>query len=398
MTAVYFYSTIDILSNTFNAFLFSMLIAHKIELRANNKQQTSFTKACGVARFSYNWALDYWKILYQAHKANPALPQPTESFLRKELNAIKHTQFPFMLEVTKCAPEQAIKDLGKAFKNFWAKLAGYPQFRKKGQHDSFYIANNVFEVVGNKIKIPKLGWVKMAEELRFSGKIMSATVSRTADKWFVSITVEIPDAEMKLKLNCPENQSAVGVDLGVSALATLSNGEIIYGTKPYRALLKRVRRLSRSLSRKKKGGKNYLKAKRKLARLHARIRNIRQDCLHKLTTRLAENYAIIGIEDLNVKGMMRNHHLAQRIADMGFYEFKQQLAYKVAMRGGKLMIADRWFASSKTCSSCGHKLAELPLSVRQWQCPACQAEHDRDINAACNLRDYVLKAGSKPSA
>lgn len=373
-----------------------MLIAHKIALRPNNIQQTYFAKACGVARFSYNWALAYWKILYQAHQADPALPQPTEGLLRKELNKIKRTQFPFMLEVTKCAPQQAIKDLGKAFKNFWEKRAGYPQFRKKGQHDSFYISNDLFEVKENKIRISKLGWVKMEEKLRFSGKAMSATVSRIADKWFVSIVVEISEAE--IQLNRPENQSAVGVDLGVSALATLSNGEIVYGTKPYRALLKRVRRLSRSLSRKKKGGKNYLKAKRKLARLHARIRNIRQDCLHKLTTRLAENYAIIGIEDLNVKGMMRNHHLAQSIADMGFFEFKRQLAYKVAMRGGTLVIADRCFASSKTCSSCGHKLAELPLSVRQWQCPACQAEHDRDINAACNLRDYALKAGSKPSA
>lgn len=373
-----------------------MLIAHKIELHANNKQQTYFAKACGVARFSYNWALNYWEVLYQAHKANSTLPQPTEGLLRKELNKIKRSQFPFMLEVTKCAPQQAIKDLGQAFKNFWEKRAGYPQFRKKGRCDSFYLSNDVFEVDGNKIKIPKLGWVKMAEKLRFSGKIMSATVSRTADKWFVSITVEIPDET--IQLNRPENQSAVGVDLGISALATLSDGEIIYGAKPYKALLKQIRRLSRSLSRKKKGGKNYLKTKRKLARLHARIRNIRQDCLHKLTTRLAENYAIIGIEDLNVKGMMQNRHLAQRIGDMGFYEFKRQLAYKVAMRGGTLVLADRWFASSKTCSSCGYKLTELPLSVRQWQCPACQAEHDRDINAACNLRDYALKAGSKPSA
>lgn len=373
-----------------------MLIAHKIALNPNDTQRTYFAKACGVSRFSHNWALDYWKILYQAHKANPALPKPTEGLLRKELNKIKRKQFPFLLEVTKSAPQQAIKDLGQAFKNFWAKRANYPQYRKKGQHDSFYISNDLFEVKDDKIRIPKLGWVRMTEPLRFAGKIMSVRISRQADRWFASIAIEIPDTEMKLKR--PENQSAVGVDLGVSALATLSDGEIIYGTKPFKTLLKRVRRLSRSLSRKKKGGKNYLKAKRKLARLHARIRNIRQDTLHKLTTRLAENYAIIGIEDLNVKGMMQNRHLAQRIADMGFFEFKRQLAYKVAMRGGTLVIADRWFASSKTCSSCGHKLAELPLSVRQWQCPACQAEHDRDINAACNLRDYALKAGSKPSA
>lgn len=368
-----------------------MLISHKIVLQPNNRQRTYFAKACGVARLAYNWALDNWQKQYQAHQENNDLPKPSEMALRRQLNAIKREQFPFMLEVTKCAPQQAIKDLGKAFKNFWAGRAKYPQFRKKGHHDSFYISNDQFKVIDNQIKIPNLGWVRMAESLRFTGKIISATISRVANKWFVSIAIE---TEITPKI--AKNQSVIGVDLGVSALATLSNGEIINGAKSHKVLLKRLKRLSRSLSRKVKGSKNRDKAKRKLAKLHYKIKNIRQDCLHKLTTRLAENYQVIGIEDLNVKGMMKNRHLARSVADMGFFEFKRQLAYKVAMRGGKLVVADRWFVSSKTCSYCGFKMEKLPLSIRNWQCPNCKKQHDRDVNAACNLRDYAIKQVSMP--
>ena len=226
----------------------------------------------------------------------------------------------------------------------------------------------------------------MTENVRFSGKIMSATISRIADKWFVSITIET-----EIQPKQAENQSAIGVDLGVSTLATLSNGEIITGAKSHKALLNRLKRLSRSLSRKIKGSKNREKAKHKLARLHAKIKNIRQDCLHKLTTQLAKNHQVIAIEDLNVEGMMKNRHLARSVADMGFFEFKRQLQYKVAQFGGTLVVADRWFASSKLCSCCGYKMEKMPLLVRSWQCPQCQTQHDRDVNAAKNLRDYAFK-------
>ena len=168
---------------------YTMMIAHKIALKPNNRQRTYFAKACGVARLAYNCGLEMWQQQYQAHKENPDNPKPTEMLLRRQLNAIKREKFPFMLEVTKCAPQQAIKDLGKAFKNFWAGRAKYPQFRKKGHHDSFYLSNDQFKIIDNKIKIPNLGWVRMTENVRFSGKIMSATISRIADKWFVSITI-----------------------------------------------------------------------------------------------------------------------------------------------------------------------------------------------------------------
>jgi putative transposase len=367
-----------------------MLIAHRIALDPNNVQATYFARAAGVARFAYNWALDQWQKQYEAHKANPALPKPNQMALRRQLNAIKRERFPWMMEVTKCAPQMAIIQLGQAFENFFAGRARYPQFRKKGRDDRFTLSNDQFIVDGRRIRIPNLGWVPMREPLRFTGKILSATISRVADRWFVSITVDVPDPQLPKA----ENQGAVGVDLGASALATLSTGEVIPGPKPHKALLSRLRRLSKSLSRKQRGSANRAKAKAKLARLHARIAAIRQDALHQLTTSLTRRFHIIAIEDLNVHGMMANRHLARSIADMGFFEFRRQLQYKAAMRGGQVVVADRFFASSKTCSACGHKLETLPLSVREWTCPACGIVHDRDVNAAKNLERLALATAS----
>lgn len=366
-----------------------MLIAHRIALDPNNAQATYFAKAAGVARKAYNWALEQWQKQYESHKGNPALPKPNQMALRRQLNAIKREQFPWMLEVTKCAPQMAIIQLGEAFKNFFAGRARYPQFRKKGRDDRFALTNDQFSLDGCRIRIPNLGWVRMREPLRFTGKIMSATVSRVADRWFVSITVDTPDNPHLPKA---ENQGAVGVDLGVSALATLSTGEVIPGPKPHKALLARLRRLSKRLSRKQKGSVNRAKAKAKLARLHARIAAIRLDARHKLTTNLTRRFHTISIEDLNVRGMAKNRHLARSIADMGFHEFRRQLEYKAAMRGGQVVVADRFYASSKTCSACGHTLQTLPLSVREWTCPSCGVIHDRDVNAAINLKNMAVSS------
>ncbi len=205
-----------------------MLIAHKIALNPNNKQATYFAKACGVARFSYNWALAEWQRQYEAYKLDSALAKPSQAALRHQLNAIKREQFPWMLEVTKNAPQMAIIQLEHAFQNFFAGRAKYPKFRKKGVHDRFTLTNDQFTIKGKRVRIPNLGWVRMREALRFTGKLMSATVSRVADRWFVSITV---DTEGKLHLTETKNQGEVGVDLGVSALATLSTGETIPGPK-----------------------------------------------------------------------------------------------------------------------------------------------------------------------
>jgi putative transposase len=363
-----------------------MIIAHKIALDPNEAQESYFARACGTARFAYNWALAEWK------RQDLAGEKPSEASLRRKLNSIKDEQFPWMREVTKNAPQQAIKNLGTAFKNFFAGTGKDPQFKKKGQHDRFRADNgpdkhhpNAVEVNGKRVKLPVIGWVKMREALRFEGNIKSAVVSRTADRWFVSLSVEIEHVPP-----VRENQAVVGVDLGIKALATLSDETPpIESPKALKRNLKRLKRLSRSLCRKVKGSANRLKAKAKLARLHARIANIRHDALHKLTTDLVKRFDVIGIEDLNVGGMMANRHLARAVADVGLSEFGRQLTYKAAMHGTRVVRVDRWFPSSKTCCDCGHVHAGLTLSEREWSCDACGVIHDRDRNAAINLKNFA---------
>lgn len=367
-----------------------MLIAHKIALDLNNVQVTYMARASGTARFAYNWALSEWSRQYEAWKSDKSLNKPSQMALRRQINALKREQFPWMLEVTKCAPQLAIIQLGQAFQNFFAGRARYPQFRKKGVHDRFSLSNDQFSIDGSRIRIPNLGWVRMREVLRFTGKIISATISRVADRWFVSITVDVPDSS---HLPEAENQGVAAIDLGVSALATLSTGEPpVVGPKAHKKLFGRLRRLSRSLSRKQKGSANRNKAKQKLARLHARIANIRSDAMHKLTSDVTRRFHTVGIEDLNVRGMVRNRHLSRSISDMSFFEFRRQLEYKAGMRGGLVIVANRFYPSSKICSDCGYKLGKLPLSVRYWKCPSCGEEHDRDENAAINLKNYAVSS------
>jgi len=365
-----------------------MLVAHRIRLDPNNAQGTYLARAAGVARFAYNWALAEWKRQYEACRVDSSLPKPSEAALRRQLNAVKREQFPWMLDVTKNAPQMAIIQLGEAFKNFFACRAHYPAFRKKGRYDRFTMTNDQFLVDGKKFRIPKLGWVRMREALRFEGRIISATISRMADHWYASITVDTPD----LSLSPAETQGAVGIDLGVSSLATLSTGETIAGPRALRGLLDRLRRLSRALSRKVKGSRNRHKTKQKLAKLHARIASIRRNGLHQLTTSITRRFHIMGIEDLNVKGMLANGRLSRAISDMGFYEFRRQLEYKSAWRGGHVVVADRWFPSSKQCSGCGHVAKELGIGVRHWGCPVCGVNHDRDVNAAVNLKNMAVSS------
>jgi putative transposase len=364
----------------------TMFVAHRIRLDPNNVQATYFARAAGTARFAYNWALSEWRKQYEACKTNPTLTKPSDIALRRLLNSIKRESFPWMLDVTKNAPQMAIMQLGRAFENFFAGRARYPRFRRKGRDDRFTLTYDQFRVEGRRIRIPKLGWVRMRETLRFAGRIVSATVARVANHWYASITVETSD----LPAPPAENQGAVGVDLGVKTLATLSTGEAFEGPKALRTLLMRLRRLSRALSRKVKGSRNRAKAKLKLAKLHARIAHIRRNSLHQLSTSITRRFHTIGIEDLNVKGMLHNRHLARAIADMGFFELRRQLEYKAAWRGGQVMLVDRWFPSSKLCSGCGYRLGELGLDVRQWTCPGCGASHDRDVNAATNLRNMAV--------
>ena len=308
-----------------------MMVAHKIALDPNNKQRSYFARACGAARFAYNWALGEWKRQYQAGG------KPSEVSLRRELNALKREHYPWMFDVTKCAVQEAIIDLGAAFRAFFEKRGAYPRFKKKGLHDSFCAANETgtFRCDGKRIKLPVVGWIRMREPVRFSGVLKRVTVSRAADRWFASIMVETADIQPVV-----QPQETAGVDLGVNKLAVLSNGTAINGPKAHTALLKRLRRTSRAFSRKQHGSRNAVKARQRLARLHARIANVRRDATHKVTTHLVKTYRRIGIEDLNVRGMAQNRHLARSIMDGGFHEFRRQLEYKARFYGAIIVVAD----------------------------------------------------------
>jgi len=353
-----------------------MLLAHKIALDPNKAQRDYFARASGTARFAYNWALAEWQAQYKAGG------KPSDASLRRQLNAIKREQFPWMFDVSKCAVQEAIIDLGTGFRAFFEKRGKYPRFKRKDDRASFCAANEAgtFRSDGKRIKLPIVGWVRMREYVRFSGPLKRATVSKDGNRWFVSLMVDTDDVKPAAQ-PCAE----VGVDLGVSALATLSTGETISGPKAHKAALKRLRRANKALARKRKGSANFRKAKRRLARLHSRIANIRKDATHKLTTRLAKTHTVIGIEDLNVKGMAANRCLSRAVMDGGFFEFRRQLEYKARLYGARVVVADRWFPSSKTCSCCGVVKETLALSQRTFACDDCGFEADRDVNAALNL-------------
>lgn len=354
--------------------------AHVIKLYPTEKQKSFFVQSCGVARFGYNWALNRWNELYKQGQ------KPSAYSLIKELNSIKREQFSWMMDVGKCASQYAIHNLEKGFKRFFSKISNYPNFKKKGVKDSFVaIENNIqFKQKDFKIWIPRLGWVKCAENLRFQGKVLRVTIKRKADVWFAIINIDIYDKEISI---C-ESQTVVGVDLGIKSMLTLSNGKNIENPKPLQKYIKKLKRLQKRFSKKKKGSSNQKKEQIKLARLHLKISNIRENSIHNATKYLVNNFDKIVIEDLNVSGMIKNRKLARSLNDVSFGKIRQQLEYKCKWYGKELIIADRFFASSKLCSGCGNKKDDLKLSDRIYKCECCGLEIDRDINAAINLANY----------
>jgi len=365
-----------------------MILSHKIQLEPNKQQIGYFKKACGTARFAYNWGLAKWQEDYKIGISHNYFS------IKKLFNSIKKSQFPWAYEVSKCCSESSFSNLDAAFKNFFAKRAQFPRYKKKGIHDSFYLSNDQVRVCNNLLKIPKLSYIKMTEQLRFKGTIQSAVILRIADKWFVSISIEMSESPY----TACENQEAVGVDLGIKSLATLSTGVKF---EPLRALYKNeksLKRLQRQLSRKQKSSKNRLKARMKVAKKYYRVRCLRTDYLHKLTTFLTENYRYISIENLNVAGMVQNRHLSKSISDCAFGEFKRQLEYKSKLRDNTIFIADRFFPSSKKCSCCGNIKQELSLSERVYKCEICGAAVDRDVNAALNLKQLLSTGGLSETA
>jgi len=362
-----------------------MIKAHKIRLHPTAEQQVYFAKAAGTARFVWNWALAQWNQQFEAGE------HPTALKLKKQFNAIRREHFPWAWEVTKNASDQPFLDLGKAFTAFFEGKARRPRFKsKKRSKASFYLANDQFELGDHRVWIPKLGWVNMAENLRFTGKITGARVTRTADWWFLSITVEVPDERSE------KRTAAVGIDVGLNRLATLSTGEEYENQAFLKTALGKLRQANKRLHRRKLGSKNREKARRQVARLHYRITCLRDDVLHKLTTRIASCYGMVGIEDLNLKGLLKNRHLSRSFSDAALGKLLSLLTSKVEQRGGRVIKVGRFFPSSKTCHCCGWKWNDMELSDRNFLCqnPTCtyyQVAQDRDHNAALCILGEALR-------
>lgn len=364
-------------------------IAYRYELKPNVHQRILLAKHAGVARFAYNWGLGLRIDLYeQEKKCTNAIAQ------HKILNKLKQTDFPWMYEVSKCAPQEALRDLDKAYSNYFRGLKqnqpiGLPKFKKKGEKDSFRLTGAI-KVKSKEIQLPRLGVIRLKEKSQVEGKILSATISKEADRWYVSILVEQEWIPPK-----PIEAMGVGIDVGLTCFAALSSGEKIYAPKPLTKKLKRLQRLSKQHSKKEKGSNNRKKSALKLARIHRKIRNIRHDFLHQTTTKLAKTKSVIAVEDLDVKGML-SKGLGSQISDVSWSAFYRMLDYKTRWYGSRIERTPRFFPSSKMCSECHYIVAHMPLSVRQWTCPNCQTLHDRDINAAKNLLKYTT--GSSPES
>jgi putative transposase len=375
--------------------------AYQTELDLNDQQITACKQHAGAARWAYNWGLRVKQERYTAIKKSP-----TAIALHRELNALKKTQVPWMYDVSKCAPQEALWNLDAAFAHFfrrctlkkqgkWKGKLGYPQFKtKKKGLGSFRLTGRI--VVSEKaIVLPRVGRLRLKEREYLPTKgvqILSATVSEQAGRWYVSLQVEEEQT-------VPENTGpVVGIDLGIKQLATLSDGTVIPNPRHLKRRLKKLKRLQRVVSRRKKGSKNRKKAVRRLAKLHRQIKHQRRNTLHQVTTRLAKTKSVLVIEDLNVSGMLKNHHLAQAIGDVGFAEFKRQLLYKASWYGSRVILADRWEPSSKRCSSCGWLDADLTLSDRTFHCEQCGLVLERDLNAAINLKQLAGSSSDSQNA
>jgi putative transposase len=369
---------------------------YKTELELNNRERTACVKHAGAARYAYNWGLRRKIEAYEATGKSP-----TAIDLHRELNALKKTELGWMYEVSKCAPQEALRNLDQAFAHFFRRVeqkkqgklkgpVGFPRFksRKRGL-GSFRLTGSI-HVFEDSIQLPRLGRLRLKERgyLPTSGvHILSATVSERAGRWFVSVQVEeeIPKPR-------PAKGESIGVDLGINTLATRSDGIVYENPRALDGAQRKLRRLQRKLSRQQRGSRNREKTRRRIARLHYRIANVRRDTLHKATSDIVartkpdtERPRAVVIEDLNVNGMLQNHCLARAIADVGMYEFGRQVQYKASWSGCEVVVADRWYPSSKRCSGCGAIKDQLDLSARVYACDCCGANLDRDLNAAENL-------------
>lgn len=359
--------------------------AYKVELDPNNKQITHFLGSCGMARFVYNWALDYWIKEYERGEKRTGWMR-----LNTKLTELKQTEYTWMYKYSNWIRIYAVKQCDEAYQHFFRRVKqggtpGFPKFKsKKYNKNSYTINGRGIKLTETKIRLPNIGWIKLKEHGYIpvkANKICYATISENNKRWYVSVTVEEEINEIIA------NNKVIGVDLGIKTLAVTSDGVYYENPKEQYKAEKRLKRLDRWLSRKEKGSNNYKEAKLQRAEAYQKVSRIRKQAINEITTELAKNNSVIVIEDLNVSGMMKNHHLARAVSDVSFFEFRRQLEYKCKWYGSELVVIDRWYPSSKLCSRCGAINNDLKLSDRIYKCD-CGLEIDRDLNAAINIRNY----------
>lgn len=361
-----------------------------MELDLNDKQRTMLGRYCGASRYVYNWGLAEWKQWHEDGK------KPSRYRLCVYFNSVKDDECPWIREIPYAITESAFYNLGAAFKHFFRRVKngekpGYPKFKKRGQHSSFQLRNTKIE--NRHVRLTHIGQIRLKEYnyLPFSGNGTKfgtyTTISERAGRWYISVATEedIPD---------PVNGSTlvIGMDFGIKALAVCSDGTVYDNPHALRLAQRKLGRLGKELARRTKGGANWKKTKAKLQRQHAKIANIRKHHLHNISHDVIVNKhpAVVVIEDLNVGGMIKNRRLAQAIMDCGFSELRRQIEYKAQWHGVEVVIADRWFPSSKTCSACGCIKDDLTLSDRVFECDDCRFVIDRDLNAARCLAALVV--------
>lgn len=368
-----------------------MVKGFRYRIYPNKEQEQQLNQMLGNARFVYNWALDRRIKEYQSEKKN------VSAFtLMTELTQLKkQPEYDWLNLSVAQSLQQSIVNMDKAFTRFFKQKKGFPKFKSKhkGTHRVGFPQNTKVDFENNKVSVNKIGWLKTKISRTFDGKIKTATIEKTpTDKFFISITVELPDVKVKQKLISKTN--AVGIDTGIKTFATLSDGTEIENPKHLKSNLQRLKVLQKRASKKQKGSANRKKANLKVARLHEKIANQRLDFLHKTTTAIAKQYDTVACENLNISGMLRNHKLAQSIADLGLGRFYTLLAYKMKEQGGNYLEIGRFAPSSKMCG-CGAINKNLKLSDREWVCPECGIINQRDDLAAKNILKFALNPKNK---